>query len=195
MRTLVFDLETRLGPQDLHPEDEELGWAALREGKGGISALVIYDYEEDWVYLYDDKSILTAAKHLESADLIVSYYGSKFDVPVIEGILDRKLRIKTHLDLSVELMRESAKRGNIGRKGDFTLNSVCVRTFGKGKNGQGSHVNTLVKEGKYGELFNYCAHDVLLTRQLFDYICQHNGVQGLNNTFLPIPLPEWIKRR
>lgn len=195
MKYVIFDLETRSGPLDLRPDDEEAGWNALREGEGGISSLVIYDSEEDWAYIYDDKTLENAARHLESADLVVSYYGSKFDVPVIEGIINRKLRLRQHLDLYSKISEEGIKNGMIGRKGDFTLNAVCSRTLGCGKIGNGAHAITLIKEGRYGELFNYCAHDVLLTRKLFDYICQHNGVQGLHNSFLPIILPDWMKRR
>ena len=195
MRYVIFDLETRQGPLDLRPDDEEAGWNALREGEGGISVITIYDSDQDWVFLYDDLCLETAARHLEAADLVVSYYGSKFDIPVIEGILDRKLRLKQHLDLYSKLAEESIKKGIINRKGDLTLNSVCTRTFGKGKIGNGAHAIDLIKTGRYAELFNYCAHDVLLTRQLFDYICQHNGVQGLQNSFLPVTLPDWMKRR
>lgn len=192
-KVVVFDLETRLDTKDLSPNDERLGWDLLREGKGGISALVIYDYNEDWIYIYDEQSIEAAAAHLELADVVVGFFSTKFDVPVIEGILGRKLRLRHHYDIYSEISQISAKRGHIGRKGDFTLDTVGRRCLGIGKISSGKMVSHLIKNGKYGEVFNYCAHDVKLTRDIFNYICEHKGIQGLSNSWLPISIPDWIR--
>jgi DEAD/DEAH box helicase domain-containing protein len=194
MKILVFDLETRKDAKTLRPDNEELGWTALREGEGGISALAIWDVTEQWLYLYDDYSIQAAVAHLESADVLVSFYGEKFDVPVIEGILGRKLRIKYHYDIYREIAEANAHRGIVGRKGDFTLDAVCKRNIGKGKTSNGAHAVELVKLGKFGELFNYCGHDVKLTKELFEYACLGNGVMNINNSFLPLSIPDWIKK-
>lgn len=192
MNVTVFDIETRLGPEDLS-DDRETGWDLLRQGAGGISAIAIYDYKQEFNYTYDDKSIETAALHLESSDAVIGYYTEKFDIPCFEGVLGRKLRLKQHFDLYLEIVKANASRGIIGRKGEFTLDAVCRRTFGEGKNGHGSHVKQLLAEGRYGELFNYCAHDVYLTKKLFDSILNHGGIQNINNGFLPVPIPTWLK--
>jgi hypothetical protein len=194
MRILAFDLETRLSTSDLCPNDEQEGWAALRRGDGGISALVIWDYKEDWTYIYDDKSILAAVKHLEAADCVVGFYSEKFDIPVIEGVFGRKLALKHHYDIYSEISRANAQRGIIGRKGEFKLDTICKRIFGYGKNGHGATISNLMKEHRYAELFNYCAHDVKLTKDLFEYICKHNGIiPSINNTQLTIGIPDWIR--
>jgi len=193
MKIVIFDIETRLGPRDLHPDDEQEGWAALKRGEGGISAIVIYDSELDWTYMYDDNDIESAAAHIESADAVVSYCGEQFDVPVIEGVLGRKLRIKQHYDIYVEIKKENARRNIRTYRGEFTLNSVSTRTLGEGKNGSGEMVGSLLKLSHYGKLFNYCAQDVKLTRDLFKYLCSNKGVQGNNNNFLPIAVPEWLR--
>jgi len=193
MKILVFDLETRLLAQDLHPDDIDAGWEALRRGEGGISALMIYDVEDDWLHIYDDQSILPATMHLESADLLIGFRSEAFDIPVIEGVIDRKLRIKQHYDIYAEVARSNAKKGVVGRKGDFTLDAISRRTLGRGKNGSGKHAPALIQSGKFGELFNYCGNDVRLTLDLFRYICQHGGVMNIHNSFLPLPIPDWIR--
>jgi hypothetical protein len=194
MRILVFDLETRKDAKTLRPDNEERGWDELRQGEGGISALAIWDVSEQWLYLYDDHCIHAAVAHLEQADVLVSFYGEKFDVPVIEGVLGRKLRVKYHYDIYREMAEANAHRGIIGRKGDFTLDSVCTRTIGKGKTSNGAHAVVLVTNQQFGELFNYCGHDVKLTKELFEYACLNNGVMNINNSFLPLSIPDWIKK-
>lgn len=192
-KVVVFDLETRLDTKDLSPDDEQYGWKLLREGKGGISALVIYDYSQDWVYIYDENSIQSAVAHLEFADVVVGYFSAKFDVPVIEGIIGRKLQLREHLDLYQEISSASAKKGHIGRRGDFTLDTVAKRCLGHGKINSGKMVSSLIKDGRYADVFNYCAHDVKITRDVFDYIIEHKGIQGLNNSWLAVSIPEWIR--
>jgi len=192
MKICVFDLETRLYAIDLDPENEEHGWELLRQGKGGISALVIYDSEMNWTYLYDDNSILAAAKHLESADLVAGYFSEKFDLPVIEGVLGRKVAIKHHYDVYTEISKANAQRGIVGYKGDFTLDSVCQRTIGRGKIFHGSNIKTLIAEKRFGELFNYCSDDVHLTYDLLKSIGKNGGIQSINNSALPLPRPNWM---
>jgi len=193
-RILIFDLETRKDAKELCPSDEEQGWDLLREGKGGVSSLIIWDNIDDRIHLFDDHSLLTAARYLESADLIVSYYGTKFDIPVIEGLIGRKLALKSHYDIYVEIAAASTKRGIIPRKGDLKLDSVGHRCLGRGKNGNGGDVINLVKSGKYADIFEYCLQDVYLTRDVFEFICTHNGVQHMNNSFLGLDIPEWIRK-
>jgi hypothetical protein len=194
MKIVIFDLETRMGPRDLSPDDEKAGWDALRNGEGGISALAIFDMQEDWLYLYDDISINSAASHIEDASVLVSFCGERFDVPCMEGVLGRKLRLKHHFDIYTEISKENARRGIKTYRGDFTLNAVCQRTLGYGKIGHGSNIGKLLQENRYGELFNYCGHDVKLTRDLLRFIISNGGVQGNNNTFLPVSVPDWISK-
>ncbi len=192
-RILVFDLETRKEAKDLDPTDELHGWDLLREGEGGVSALAVWDNSDNSIHLFDDHNLFAAAKYLESADVVISYYGSKFDIPVIEGILGRKLALRHHYDLYVELAETSTRRGIIPRKGDLKLDTVGRRCLGRGKSGSGDAVTRLIKEGKFAELFEYCMQDVYLTRDIFKFMCLNKGVQHLNNSFLPIDIPNWIR--
>lgn len=193
-KVLVFDLETRLGPKDLQPNDEEAGWEALRRGEGGISAICVYDVDQKWLYIYDDQSIEKAVRHMESADVLVGYCTESFDIPCLEGALGRKMRIKQHYDIYTEIKVANAKKGIIGRKGDFTLGSVCQRCFGRGKTDHGGNVVELLRAGKVADVFNYCSQDVKLTYDLMMYVCEHGGIQSINNSFLAVPVADWLKK-
>lgn len=193
-RIICFDVETRKWSSDLDPENKENGWALLREGKGGASAICLYDSQEKWCYTYDDHSVNAAAKHLETADLIVGFRSEAFDVPVVEGLVGRKLRIKQHYDIYVEIARANAERGVVGGKGDFTLSAVSKRNIGRGKIDHGSNAKMLASTGRFGQLFNYCLDDVHLTYNLFARICRDGGLINLGGGFLPLKVPEYIAK-
>lgn len=191
-RILFFDLETRLHAEDLHPENRDAGWAALRSGEGGVSALAIYDSETNWCYVYDDHSIQSAVMFLEKADVVVGFASKNFDVPVIEGLIGRKLALNYHYDILEEATRAYTLSGGKRAKGDFTLDNVCKRTLGRGKIEHGSHAKQLATEGRFGELFNYCLDDVHLTHDLFQFIREHNGIVGPSKGLIHMPLPPWL---
>lgn len=193
-RILFFDLETRLHAADLHP-DRDAGWAALRAGEGGISALAIYDSLLNWCYVYDDHSLQAAVMHLEQADAVVGFASKTFDVPVIEGILGRKLALNYHYDILEEATHAAALQGLRRHRGDWTLDNVCKRTLGRGKIEHGSHAKQLATGGRWGNLFNYCLDDVHLTHDLFRYIQEHDGVVRPDKGFLNLTLPEWLNDR
>jgi hypothetical protein len=188
MRICVFDLETRVGPESLDM-DRNRGWDKLRKGEGGISALAIYDSEQDWTYVYDDHDILDVAAHLESADVVVGYSSERFDLCVIEGILRRKLVLKRHIDL-YELVKAGLARDHIPQgKGENTLGAVGTRTIGRGKIDKGEYVESLVKLGKWGRVFRYCIDDVHLTWDLFKHMAYMNSFVNINGTRTKIEMP------
>jgi DEAD/DEAH box helicase domain-containing protein len=190
-RILFFDLETRLHAADLSP-DHDLGWAALRSGEGGISALAIYDSMLNWCYVYDDHSLAAAVLHLEQADAVVGFASKTFDVPVIEGLIGRKLALNLHYDILEEATRAAALQGLRRHRGDWTLDNVCKRTIGRGKIEHGSHAKQLATDGRFGQLFNYCLDDVHLTYDLFRFVQEHKGIIRPDKGFLPMELPYWL---
>ena len=197
MRIVVFDLETRKHAEDLCPCghsrecSHEIGWDALRRGEGGISALALWDSDDKWVHFYDDFTIQAAARHLEMADVVVGYSSARFDVPAIEGLVGRKLALRSHVDLYTELAEVMAARGFVGTKGDMTLDTTSKRNLGRGKINHGGNAKELAQKGRWAELFSYCADDVHLTLNLFRYICEHGGLKGPRG-FVLLDLPEWL---
>jgi hypothetical protein len=191
-RLIFFDIETRKLAEELRPDDTDAGWDGLRAGDGGCSALVIYDTKDRWLHLYDDHSITAAVGYLEIADVVVGFRSEGFDIPAIEGILGRNLRLKYHYDLFTEIARANARRGIVGYKGDLTLDTLARKNLGRGKIGHGSDVTTLIGKGHWAQLFEYCASDVHLTYDLFNLACQQQGLLVMNS-FLSLEIPSWIR--
>lgn len=193
-RVVTFDVESRRGPRTLRPDDEQAGWEELRSGAGGAAAIVLHDTLMKWQYIYDDtrRSLAAAAAHLEAADLVVGFCSERFDIPVLEGILGRNLRLRNHYDIYTEVARACAERGVRTSVGDLKLDTLCKKNLGRGKIDVGSHAETLAAEGRYGELFNYCSDDVHLTYDLFVYICEHGGLHLNGHGWLPLTPPKWV---
>lgn len=187
-RTLYFDVETRKWAADLRPEDIEAGWEELRHGHGGASAIAVYDTRDNWLYLYDDHTIEACARHLEAASIIVGYNSESFDIPCIEGIVGRRLRLKKHIDIYRLLVQEHARRGIEGQKGDFTLDAVSKRNLGRGKIDHGANAKDLMRKGHWGKLFNYWGDDVHLTRDLYTKMVADGGLIGLRGQFISLPV-------
>jgi len=179
---VVADIETKKLASDVG------GWDAMRAGKGGISVLVVWDSWSGRFHLYDESTLGTAAEHLEAADVLLSFNGEGFDVPVIEGMLGRRLCIKHHYDLL--LLIWSAISGR--RKGN-TLGEVAQRTLGAKKSGESVLAPALYDQGRFAELHDYAISDVDLTRRLFRFVQEHGGVVGQDGNLLELPLPELFR--
>lgn len=184
---VVFDLETRLMADEL-----EDGWEAMRRGEGGISALAVWDSEQRRTYLYDDHCVADCAAHLESADLVVGFNSRSFDIPIVEGILGRKLRLKHHLDLLTTIWDALRRTGVKQFKGN-KLGDVALRTIGRTKTGKGAAAPQLAKDGHWAKLFQYCMDDVDLTRALFEHALETGTVVDVNGRELKLELPPWLK--
>jgi DEAD/DEAH box helicase domain-containing protein len=191
---VVFDVETRKLAQDLGCAEtpcahdrRSCGWDALKRGEGGLSVIALWDSFDGRMYLYDMNTMEGLAHHLESADIVVGFNSMEFDVKPIEGIINRKLRLKEHVDL-LQLIWTSLRQRGARLKGN-TLDDVSKRTIGRGKSGDGLHAPQLADEGRWAELFQYCMDDVDLTRELLQYIMDNGGVIGPDGRFLPLPLP------
>lgn len=194
MRRIIFlDLETRKHAEDLRPDDKDAGWDELRSGKGGASAIAIYDAYDMWLYLYDDLSLGGAVKRLEQADAVIGFCSSRFDIPVIEGLLGRALRLRTHYDIYTEISKANAEKGIRPTIGDLKLDTISRRNLGRGKINHGSHAKELARQGRYGELFNYCGDDVHLTYDLFVKICTNGGLINHTGKFIALSVPEWLR--
>lgn len=182
-RVVTFDIETRRLAAEIG------GWDALRAGKGGISVAAVWDSITGRIHLYDDRTAGQLAEHLESADVVQSFNGKAFDVPVIEGIVGRRLIIPIHLDLLDLIWKALSQRGE-RRKGN-TLNEVAARTLGESKPLSGVLAPQLADEGRWAELFDYCVGDVDLTKRLFEFTLDNGGVVGGDGEILTLDLPLW----
>lgn len=190
-RFMFFDIESRKWAADLRPDDIDAGWEELRTGRGGASAICLWDTREEWLFTYDDHEAETVARHLEMADMVVGFCSERFDLPCLEGLVGRKLRIKNHYDIYVEMARACAEKNIRTQKGDLTLDHLSKRNLGHGKIDHGSNARELARTGQWGRLFRYCGSDVQLTRDLFDKIVEDGGLIGPAG-FMTLPTPRGI---
>lgn len=178
---VIFDLETRRLAKDVG------GWGNLKRGDGSISALVVGDSISRRYHLYDLATLALAVEHLESADVVLSFNGQEFDVPVIEGLLKRRLEIRVHIDL-LQLVWAAAT----GRRSGNKLDDLALATLGYGKPHDGTLAPILADEGRWAELFDYCLLDVDLTKRLFAYVQKNGHLINGNGTVLEVKLPDWF---
>ena len=182
MEATTFDLETMKLAQDL-----DGGWAALRRGEGGVSCLVLWSARTGRPHLFDANTLSESISMLEASDVVLSFNGVGFDVPVLEGVSGKNLDIKEHLDL-LQLIWEK-----IGKQSGYKLTECAERTLGISKNGDGMMAPQLAEDGKWGQLLDYCLHDVHLTRNLFLYAQKHGGIVDVDGELLELPLPPYFQ--
>ena len=149
------------------------------------------DYEEDtgteagpveFVACMDEAEMLTAfwdvARHYDG---IVTFNGRGFDVPFLylrsavlnvpisrKGWLGYRFAHEPHCDLADQFTFYSGGRDGAGRR--FNLDFYC-KAFGlespKSHGVTGMDVNTLMAEGRYRDIAEYCLRDVEATVRLY----------------------------
>lgn len=179
----VFDIEIAKSI-----EDTPGGWDGARKGLSGFACATMYDSETNHMWLYGPQDLEQLANDLEDPAVMISFNGIGFDVPVIEGILKRKLDIRSHFDLLDVLITSTGQRKGL------KLDNIAQRTLGKGKSGSGAFAPVMYQAGLKGaedgvqnivNLLRYCALDVIILRDLV-YFLQENGfVCGLNGPIHP----------
>jgi len=179
-----FDLEIRRSVESCG------GWDEVKK-TGGVSMLCIWDSRAKRPFFYDDHTLADAADHLERSQIVVSFNGAWFDVQLIQNSLARPLKLVEHVDIFADVKRALELAGKSWK--GHGLDALCRNTFGMGKIGSGEHAPQLVVEGKWAELVNYCLSDVLLTRDLCEFIRKEGYVIDKDGERLPIALPPWFR--
>ena len=152
MRTITFDIETKnifadVGSND--PVDLD------------ISVVCIHDSSTDQFTSYLEKDFKDLWPILEQADMLVSWNGDHFDIPLLNKYYPGDLtRIK-----SLDLMKEVQK--SLGRR--LKLDSVGEATLNRNKSGHGLEAVEWWRNGEVDKIIKYCIEDVRLTKDLYDY--------------------------
>ena len=159
---------------DLEVETDVSNWDEARAGKNGISVMCIQDIETGIYTFYGGQTLEDGAAHLESADCLVTFNGKGFDIPCLEGVLGRSLRLQGQYDVLEEIWKALGEEKVKGTG----LGPTCERTLGIGKLQTGAKAPELAQSGRYPELYSYCLHDVYLTSVLFQHIMDFGYVIG-----------------
>ena len=152
MRKITFDLETKNFFQDVGSNDP----ADL-----DISVVCIHDSADDQYKSFLEADFNKLWPILEQADMLITWNGDHFDIPLLNKYYPGDLKnIK-----SLDLMREAAKV--LGRR--LKLDTVGEATLGINKTAHGSEATEMWKNGEIDRLIEYCTHDVKMTKELYDY--------------------------
>ncbi|MEK7646436.1 MAG: ribonuclease H-like domain-containing protein [Patescibacteria group bacterium] len=152
MRKITFDIETRNLFSDVGSNDP----TAL-----DISVVCIHDSETDTLASFLQEDLKNLWPIIEQADMLITWNGDHFDIPLLNKYYSGDLsKIK-----SLDLMREVQL--SLGRR--LKLDSVAEATLGKNKSGHGLEAIEWWNNGEIDKIIRYCKEDVKLTRELYDY--------------------------
>ncbi len=152
MRKITFDLETKNFFQDVGSNDP----TAL-----DISVVCIHDSLTDQFSSYLENDFGKLWPIIEQADVLITWNGDHFDIPLLNKYYPGDLtKIK-----SLDLMKEVQKV--LGRR--LKLDSVGEATLGKNKTGHGTDAVHWWRNGEIDKLISYCIEDVRLTKDIYDY--------------------------
>lgn len=147
-----------------------------------VSVCGIYDGATDSLKAFLEAELSEIWPILENADLIVGYNIKKFDYRVLSPYYKGDLYKLATLDL-YEVVKE-----NLGFA--LPLDALAHATLGVRKSGSGLKAVKLFKEGRIGELKDYCLDDVKITRDLFFYAKDKGHLKFFDfaNTLKEIPV-------
>ena len=156
MRKITFDIETKNFFHDVNSNEP----SAL-----DISVVCIHDSLDDSYQSFFEKDFPKLWPILEKADILITWNGNHFDIPLLNKYYSGDLsKIR-----SIDLMHEV--REVIGRR--LKLDTVAEATLGRNKIANGIEAVDWWNQGKLDKLVEYCIEDVKITKQLYDYAIAH----------------------
>lgn len=152
MRKIVFDIETRNAFQEVGKADPTLL---------DISVVCTYDSEtgEYQSYLQEDLHKLWPV--LERADILITFNGDHFDIPLLNKYYSGDLTKIKSLDLLKEVRKSLGFR--VG------LDNIASATLGRGKTAHGLEAIEWWKKGEVEKIIKYCLADVEVTKEVYEY--------------------------
>ena len=160
MRRITLDIETKNFFQDVDSNDP----AAL-----DISVVCIHDSETNGFKSFLQEQLRDLWPILEQADILVTWNGDHFDIPLLNKYYPGDLsKLK-----SVDLMKEMANA--LGRR--LKLDTVAGATLGANKSGGGSDAIEWWKAGLVDKVIAYCIDDVRLTKDLYEYAMKNGHLK------------------
>ena len=152
MRTVIFDIETK-------NTFEQVGSNMAKDLD--ISVVCLYDSQTDQYYSFLEDQFADMWPYFQSADLIVTYNGIHFDVPLLQKYTDIDLSAIKHIDLFKEIRDVTGKK--------LGLDGIAQATLGISKSGHGLDAIAWWNSGEIQKIIDYCIQDVKVTKDVYDY--------------------------
>jgi DEAD/DEAH box helicase domain-containing protein len=160
MKKVVFDIETRNMFQDVGTNDPK---------DLDISVVCIYEYETDSYKSFLQEDFGKLWPILENADMLITFNGDHFDIPLLDKYYPGDLTKIKSLDLLKEV------KNSLGFR--LKLDSIASATLGYGKSGHGLEAITWWKNGEIEKLIKYCIDDVKVTKEVYDYALKNGHLK------------------
>jgi DEAD/DEAH box helicase domain-containing protein len=177
MKILTFDIETTNTFDEVgSPNAVDLD----------LAVVCVHDSETDEMTSYFKEDLHKLWPLMEQADMLVSYNGDHFDIPLLNKYYAGDLTQIKSLDLLVEI------RKILGRR--IKLDDVASATLGESKSADGLQSIVWWRQGKIDEVVAYCKQDVLVTRKVYDFAKQNGHllyIKDTKKTEIPLDTSGW----
>ncbi len=180
MKKIVFDIETRNMFQDVGSNDAR---------DLDISIVCLYDYSTDTYSSFLQEEFGKLWPILENADMLITYNGDHFDIPLLDKYYPGDLTKIKSLDLLKEVKKSLGFR--------LKLDSIASGTLGHGKSGHGLEAITWWKNGEIEKLRKYCIDDVKVTKEIYEFAMKNGHLKykdGPNLKDIKLDTKDWEKK-
>lgn len=160
LKKVIFDIETRNIFADVGSDKAE---------DLDISVLSLYDSETDKYYSFLQEDFEKMWPFFEKADLIVTYNGNHFDIPLLQKYTNKiDLWKINHIDIFVKIKDVSGKM--------LGLDGVAGTTLNLSKSANGLQAVAWWNSGEIDKIIQYCEQDVKVTKDLYDFALANNKI-------------------
>jgi DEAD/DEAH box helicase domain-containing protein len=170
MRKITFDIETKNTFQDVGSNDSvdlDISVVCIHDSgdlEKGIAPTGVDGYSS---YLEADLPKLWPI--FERADMLITFNGDHFDIPLLNKHYSGDLTKIKSLDLLVEV------KNSLGRR--IKLDTLAEATLGKKKIGHGLEAIEWWKKGEIDKIIKYCLEDVKITKELYEYALKNSTLK------------------
>lgn len=156
MKILTFDIETTNTFDEVgSPNAADLD----------LAVVCVHDSETDEMTSYFKEDLGKLWPLMEQADMLVTFNGDHFDIPLLNKYYAGDLTQIKSLDLLVEI------RKSLGRR--IKLDDIASATLGESKSADGLQSIVWWRQGKIDDVVNYCKQDVKVTKNVYDFAMQN----------------------
>ncbi len=153
-----------------------------------LSIMCTYDTKTKEYESYTIETLPNLWPKLEATDIIVTFNGDHFDLPIMNKYYNGDLTKFRHIDLLKEIQKV------IGRR--VGLDNIAQATLGIGKTGNGLEAITWWKNGEIEKIIEYCKGDVKVTKEVYEYAMKEKILfysDGNEKRTIPMETKDWEK--
>lgn len=183
MRKITFDIETSNIFQDVNSNN-----AADLD----LAVICIHDSETGNYASFEQHQLPELWPIMEKADMLITFNGDHFDIPLLNKYYPGDLTTIKSLDLLKEVRKSLGKR--------IKLDTIAEATFGGNKTADGLQAVRWWREGRKQEVIDYCIADVKITKDVYDYAMKHGHLKFIDfaaqNAIkeFPVDTTDWEKK-